>query len=97
MDHPTPAALPAAEYHFHTHTHHDPESDGHQADGMFAEGQEAVVLAEVVEECSLVVRIVLVMVVDATVVHIDSERTVFGLEEVMSGLQAAHSFGIAFD
>jgi len=82
MDHQTPAALPAAEYHSHTHNHHDQGSEGHQADEKFAEGQAVADLEVVAEGRSLVGRIVLGVVADVIVARIDSERTALGLVEV---------------
>lgn len=84
MDRPILAALPAAEYHSHTHSHHDLASEGHQVDEMFAGGQEAADLAVAAEGRSLVGRIDFGVVAGAIVAHIDFERTALGLEEVRS-------------
>ena len=63
---------------------------------MFAVGQEAVGPAGEVEEHSLAVCTAVVMVVDVTAAHIDSEKIVFGLGVVTLDLMAAHSSETAF-
>jgi hypothetical protein len=87
MDQQNFADPPAVE-DSHTHIRHDQSTEKRRAAGMFAGGQEAVVLVEEVVECSREERIVAVLVFDAAADHTGCVRTVFGLEEAM--LVAVH-------